>query len=344
MLHNLHNQSIDNNKNSKKMQEGLIDIFRILFYDFIGVNTTSFYDNLTKTLGNFVFITLELFILFIAITALVEYIMIHVNQNRLQRLFKGRGLIGNIAGALFGSVTPFCACSTIPMTVGFLNAKLPFGSVMSFLISSPLLNPIIVAMLAATVGVSSATIYFVLAFTLSILFGYALEKLGFAEHVKSVKISGGKDYIVDGVDVRRRLSVQEKLAISLKTGWKSLKPILSYLFIGVAIGATIYGYLPEGTTIAKYAGEDNLFAVPLASIIGIPLYIRAETAIPITMSLISKGVGMGTAIAIIIGGAGMAIPEMTMLAKIFKKRLLISFIAVIFLVAVISGYAFNIIA
>ena len=324
------------------MQEGLINAIRNLFYNGIGIEATPFIENLTKTLGNFIFITLELFILFIAITAIIEYIMIHVNQNKLQKLFKGKGIIGNIAGAIFGAVTPFCACSTIPMTVGFLNAKLPFGSVMSFLISSPLLNPIIVAMLASTVGVRNAIIYFVMAFTLAVIFGYVLEKLGFSKYVKSVKVSGGKDLVVNGKDIRRKYSIKLKLGLSLKAGWDSLKPILTYLFIGVGIGAAIYGYLPEGNTIAKYAGEGNLFAVPLASIVGIPLYIRAETAIPIAMSLISKGVGMGTAIALIIGGAGMAIPEMTMLAKIFKRKLLLSFITVIFLVAVISGYAFNI--
>ncbi len=325
------------------MQESLINSFKNLFYNIIGVDVNPFYESLTKTLGNFVFITIELFILFIAITAIIEFIMIHVNQNKLQKLFKGKGVIGNIAGALFGAITPFCACSTIPMTVGFLNAKLPFGSVMSFLISSPLLNPIIIAMLAATVGVQNAAIYFSLAFSLSVIFGYALEKLGFAENVKEVRVSGGQDSVINGIDRRRALSAGKKVSLSLLAGWHSLKPILAYLFIGVAVGAAIYGYLPEGETIAKYTGKDNILAVPFASIIGIPLYIRAETAIPIAMSLISKGVGMGTAIALIIGGAGMAIPEMTMLAKIFKRKLLISFIAVIFLVAVISGYVFNII-
>lgn len=325
------------------MQEGLINLIKNLFYNVLGIEATPFYESLTKTLGNFVFITIELFILFIAITAIIEYIMIHVNQKKLQKLFSGKGLIGNIAGALFGAVTPFCACSTIPMTVGFLNAKLPFGSVMSFLIASPLLNPIIIAMLAATVGVKNAAIYFVVSFTLSVLFGYALEKFGFAKHVKEVRVSGGNNVNVNGIDARRKLSVQRKINISLIAGWDSLKPILTYLFIGVAVGAAIYGYLPEGETIAKYAGEGNIFAIPIASIIGIPLYIRAETAIPIAMSLISKGVGMGAAIALIIGGAGMAIPEMTMLAKIFNKRLLLSFITVIFLVAVITGYAFNMI-
>ena len=325
------------------MTEGLINSIKNLFYNVIGVESTPFYDGLTKTLGNFIFITIELFILFIAITAIIEYIMIHVNQKKLQKLFSGKGIIGNIAGAMFGAVTPFCACSTIPMTVGFLNAKLPFGSVMSFLISSPLLNPIIIAMLAATVGFQNAMLYFILSFSLSVLFGYALEKFGYAKHVKGVRVSGKKDVSLDGVDARRKLPAQKKIYISLKAGWDSLKPILTYLFIGVGVGAAIYGYLPEGETIAKYAGEGNMFAIPIASIIGIPLYIRAETAIPIAMSLLSKGVGMGTAIALIIGGAGMAIPEMTMLAKIFNKKLLVSFITVIFLVATITGYVFNII-
>lgn len=325
------------------MQESLIDGIRSLFYNVFGIEATPFYESLTKTLGNFIFITIELFILFIAITAIIEYIMIHINQNKLQKLFSGKGIVGNIAGSLFGAITPFCACSTIPMTVGFLNANLPFGSVMSFLISSPLLNPIIVAMLAATVGVNNAIIYFAMAFVLSVIFGYILEKLGFANYVRAGRISGGKTMNVDGTDLRRLLPVGKKIFISLSAGWDTLKPILAYLFIGVAIGAAIYGYLPEGETIAKYAGKNNWFAVPLASIIGIPLYIRAETAIPIAMSLISKGVGMGTAIALIIGGAGMAIPEMTMLAKIFRPKLLVSFIIVIFLVAVITGYSFNII-
>lgn len=326
------------------MLDKLISVIRHLLYHVAGIEASPFLDSLTKATGNFIFITLELFILFIAITAIIEYVMMHVNQNKLQKLFKGKGLIGNFSGAIFGAVTPFCACSTIPMTVGFLNAKLPFGSVMSFLISSPLLNPIIVAMLAATVGVANAAIYFVLAFTLSVVFGFVLEKLGFAKHVKSVKVSGGSNSVIDGIDKRRELGRATKIKLALEAGCNSLKPILAYLLVGVGVGAAIYGYLPEGETIAKYAGADNLFAVPLASIVGIPLYIRAETAIPIAMSLISKGVGMGTAIALIIGGAGMAIPEMTMLAKIFKGKLLISFIAVIFLVAVITGYAFNIIA
>ncbi|MFA8450172.1 MAG: permease [Bacteroidales bacterium] len=327
------------------MQEGLIRIVKAFFFNVIGLNTSPFLEGLTKTIGNFIFITLELFILFILISSIIEFVMMHVNQNKLQRLFKGRGVLGNIAAAVFGAVTPFCACSTIPMAVGFLKARIPFGSVMSFLIASPLLNPIVLAMLAATVGIGNAIIYFVLTFSLAVVFGVVLNSLGYSKYVRSVDIgcscSGGND--IQEKDYRRQLPLGQKIKLSLKSGWNSLRPILPYLFVGVAIGAAIYGYLPDGNTFARYAGRDNFFAVPIAALVGIPLYIRAETAIPIAMSLISKGVGMGTAIALIIGGAGMAIPEMTMLAKIFKRKLLITFIAVIFLVAVISGYIFNIV-
>ena len=120
-----------------------------------------------------------------------------------------------------------------------------------------------------------------------------------------------------------------------------MRPILAYLLIGVALGAGIYGYMPQDFVL-KIAGPDNLFAIPVAAVLGIPLYIRAETAIPIGVALMTKGMSIGTVIALVIGGAGMAIPEMTMLASIFRKKLVATIVAVIFLTAVITGYLFNV--
>ena len=120
-----------------------------------------------------------------------------------------------------------------------------------------------------------------------------------------------------------------------------MRPVLGYLLVGVALGAGIYGYMPQDFVL-KIAGPDNLFAIPVAAVLGIPLYIRAETAIPIGVALMAKGMSIGTVIALVIGGAGMAIPEMTMLASIFRKKLVIMIIAVIFLTAVIAGYLFNV--
>lgn len=298
-------------------------------------------NTLLDTTQYFIIITIELLVLFIGITAIVEFIMMHISVDKMQKYLSGKGLWGNILGAGFGAITPFCACSTIPMTVGLLNAKVPFGATMSFLIASPLLNPIIIGMLATLVGVKAAILYFVLCFVLSVFFGFLLEKSGFLKFVKNVRVKGNLK-MDDGSADGRLLSFGVKVKLSLKAGWNTLRPVLVYLLIGVAIGAGIYGYMPNDFVL-KIAGPDNIFAVPVAAIVGIPLYIRAETAIPIAVSLVGKGMGMGTAIALIIGGAGMAIPEMSMLAGIFKIKLVAAIVAVIFITALVSGLVFNIV-
>ena len=296
-------------------------------------------NTLLDTTRYFFTITIELIVLFIGITAIVEFIMMHISEEKMQKYLSGKGLWSNIIAAGFGALTPFCACSTIPMTVGFLNAKVPFGATMSFLISSPLLNPIIIGMLAALVGVKAAILYFILCFVLCVFFGFFLEKTEFHKYVKNVRVKGGLK--MDNNKPTQKLVFKQKVKLSLIAGWTTLKPVLIYLLIGVAIGAGIYGYMPDDFVL-RIAGPDNIFAVPVAAIVGIPLYIRAETAIPIAVSLIGKGMGVGTAIALIIGGAGMAIPEMSMLAGIFKIKLVAAIVVVIFITAVLSGYVFNI--
>lgn len=296
-------------------------------------------NTLLDTTQYFIIITIELLFLFIGITAIVEFIMMHISEEKMQKYLSGKGLWSNVIATGLGALTPFCACSTIPMTVGFLNAKIPFGATMSFLISSPLLNPIIIGMLAALVGVKAAILYFILCFGISVFFGFFLEKAGFYKYVKNVRVKGGLNK--DTSKTPSQLPFKHKVKLSLLAGWNTLKPVLIYLLIGVAIGAGIYGYLPDDFML-RIAGPDNIFAVPVAAIIGIPLYIRAETAIPIAVSPIGKGMGIGTAIALIIGGAGMAIPEMSMLAGIFKIKLVAAIVSVIFITAVISGFVFNI--
>lgn len=227
------------------------------------------------------------------------------------------------------------------MTVGFLNAGVPFGSTMSFLIASPLLNPIIIGMLGAMVGIKAMAIYFVLAFICSVLFGFILEKTNARKYVKNVRMKqstccSGEQKNID----KHALPFNNKLKLAFSSAWNNLKPIMGYLLIGVALGAGIYGYMPQDFVI-KIAGPDNPLAIPFAAVLGIPLYIRAETAIPIGLALMNKGMSIGAVIALIIGGAGMAIPEMTMLAGIFKKKLVAIIVLAIFLTAVISGYSFN---
>jgi uncharacterized membrane protein YraQ (UPF0718 family) len=296
-------------------------------------------DALIKTLEYFLLITAELTALLLGISALVALVLMYVPRAKMRAWLSKRGLWGNFLGAVVGSLTPFCACSTIPMTLGMLNAGAPFGPVMSFVIASPLLNPIIISMVATLMGLKACLLYFSVTFSGSVIFGVILEKTGGARFVRNVRIKSaccGNAAPVIPADF------SGKLKSAFATAWGDFRAVLVYLLIGVGIGAGIYGYIPQ-EFVARIAGPHNPFAIPVAAIVGVPLYIRAETAIPIGLALAQKGMSMGAVIALIIGGAGMAIPEMAMLASIFKKRLVASIIAVIWATAVIGGYAFNMI-
>lgn len=299
-------------------------------------------NTLLDTLWYFCYITVELIVLFIVITAIVEIILMYIPQEKISKKIEKAGFFGNVIAAGFGALTPFCACSTLPMTVGFLNAGVPFGATMSFLIASPLLNPIIIAMLGALVDIKAMLIYVAIAFLCAVFFGWGLQKVDAQRYVKNVRLKKPSCCSAEEKPIEaKKLPCSQKIAIALRAGWDTLRPIFWYLIIGVALGALIYGYMPSDWVL-KIAGPDNHFAVPVAAIIGVPLYIRAETAIPIGVALMGKGMSIGAVIALVIGGAGMSIPEMSMLASIFKKKLVAMIVAVIFLTAVISGYLFNI--
>lgn len=296
-------------------------------------------NNFVSVIQFFLFVTAELTVLFLGISTVVTIILMYMPQDKLKNWLAHRGIWGNFLGATVGSLTPFCACSTIPMTLGMLSAGAPFGSVMSFIIASPLLNPIIISMVWVLMGTKASLIYFFVTFFGSILFGVFLEKIGGAKYVKKVRIQS-KCCCANNESVNIPINFSKKLKASFISAWSDFRAILIYLLIGISIGAVIYGYIPQNF-VTKIAGPNNPFAIPIAAIIGVPLYIRAETAIPIGLALSQKGMSVGAVIALIIGGAGMAIPEMIMLAGIFKKRLVSAIVIVIWATAVIGGYVFN---
>lgn len=295
--------------------------------------------NLGKTIDYFLFITAELTVLFLGISTLVALALMYVPQEKLHSWLSRRGLWGNFLGAVVGAVTPFCSCSTIPMTLGLLNAGAPFGPVMSFVIASPLLNPIIITMIAALMGLKACLLYFAVTFLGSMIFGVVLEKTGGAKYVKHVRAKAAC-YAGSSSEQTLPAAFSGKLLAAFRSAWGDFRAVSLYLLIGVGIGAGIYGYIPSGF-VAIIAGPSNPFAIPVAATVGVPLYIRAETAIPIGLALSQKGMSLGAVIALIIGGAGLSIPEMVMLGSIFKKNLVAAIIAVIWTTAVIGGYAFN---
>jgi len=284
----------------------------------------------------FFLILAELTMLFLGISTLVGLVFEYVSEETLRRLLARKGWLGNFLGAALGAVTPFCSCSTIPMTVGFIRAGVPFGATMSFVLASPLLNPIILTMLLALLGWKASLAYGAITFLMAMASRALLEALGLANDVKNVRIVGGSQK-------REALpTFGKKLGRAFSGAWGDFRSVLLYMIAGVAIGAVVYGYVP-GDLVARLAGPQNPLAIPIAALIGIPLYVRAETVIPIGLALTQKGMSLGAVIALVIGGAGMSIPEMSMLAGIFKLRLVAVFVAVVFTTAVLAGFAFNLI-
>ncbi|MCG2483032.1 permease [Staphylococcus epidermidis] len=291
-------------------------------------------DLIMEFIKTFVMLFFELLTLFIIVSFIVSLIQQVVSEEKIKRfLSKPNQAISYVLGMVFGAMTPFCSCSTIPILAGLLNSKVPFGPAVSFLIASPLMNPLMIFMLWALLGWKVAIVYFIVLAIFSILTGFVFSKMNLAETYKGVNVKG------DGFFANKTGS---RVKHALNDVWAFLYPMLPYLFIGVFIGAFIYGFVPE-TFITKYASGGGIISVFIASIIGIPMYIRPETMLPIAEALASKGMSLGTVVALIIGGAGASIPEVVLLSKLFKKKFVISFVIAILVVAISTGLIVNIV-
>ena len=294
-----------------------------------------FYDNLATALSFFIEIAVELIVLFIGITFLVGLIQEYVPDETIKRALGGRHrILGSFLGAGFGALTPFCSCSTIPLLLGMLNAGVPFASAMAFLFASPLLNPVIVSLFILLMGWKITALYFAVTFLAAIVIGLMLDSLGFAAQVKSVAAVRGCCDCEQAEDAKSRVQRSARFAFSL------FRQLVPYLLLGAGIGAFIHGFVPT-ELISSIAGSGNPFAVPVAAIIGVPIYIRAETMIPIGLALIEKGMSTGAVLALVIGGAGASIPELTLLSAIFKRKMLAAFVLTIITIAVAVGYLAN---
>jgi len=305
-------------------------------------------DNLLEALSFFIIGFLELSVLFLGVSFLVEILNVFINPSKIQKVLSSNKSGYFIASSL-GSITPFCSCSTIPLTIGLIKAKAGFGPIMTFLFTSPLLNPIVVIVFFITFGMEVTVIYSIIAFSASLIAGYTLEKFGFEKYIKKSepsRFSLKKEEQVNCCNTPNPISSKtwkEKVfnkTIAILT-WRQFVSFVPYIAIGIGIGAFVHGFIPD-SIIKEYAGNDNIFAVPFSAIIGIPLYIRASTMVGLGPELIESGVNMGSVLALTIAGAGASLPEMIMLKKIFKLPIMIAFIVAVFSMAIGCGYLVNI--
>ncbi|MED3654154.1 permease [Heyndrickxia sporothermodurans] len=278
---------------------------------------------------NFIVLFLELTVLFIVISFLVSLLQQIVTEEKIKSILqRGNKATSYISGTLLGALTPFCSCSTIPILAGLLGSGAPFGPSISFLIASPLLNPVIVILLWKLLGLKITAFYVVAMFLFALLAGITFNALNLDTHLRNVRIRSSQNE--DNQN-------DPKWILALKDAWNFFYPVLPYLVIGVLIGAIIHDFIPA-EFITSIAGDEHPFAIPIAAIVGVPMYIRVETMIPISEALVSKGMSMGAVIALIIGGAGASLPEVLLLNKLFKPRLLMAFIISVFLGATVTGY------
>ncbi|WBW98127.1 permease [Oceanirhabdus sp. W0125-5] len=284
----------------------------------------------------FIYDTIKIFILLSVLIFLISYIQSYFPPEKTKKILGGiKGIKGNILGALLGTVTPFCSCSSIPIFIGFTSAGLPLGVTFSFLISSPLVDLASFLILMSFFGIKIALAYVIVGLILAVIGGTIIDKLKMEKYVEG--------YVLDikSVDVEvEEMTRKERISFSKGQVRNIVKRVWIYILIGVGIGATIHNWIPQ-EAIEKVVGSNNPFSVILAAVVGIPMYADIFGTIPIAEALFGKGVGVGTVLSFMMAVTALSLPSMIMLSKVVKPKLLAIFITVVSTGIIIIGYLFN---
>jgi len=294
--------------------------------------------NYKSAVDFFFYDTMKIFLMLSVIIFVVSVIRSFFPPEKTKKLLgegKKRGFLGNVFAALLGIVTPFCSCSAVPVFIGFVEAGIPLGVTFSFLISSPMVNEVALVMLWGLFGWKIALLYIATGVTMAIIAGIIIGRLKMEKYVEEYVYS-----IKMGSVEIEELTWKQRVSDATSYVGEILKKIWPYIVIGIAIGGIMHGWAPEGW-LAKYAGKDNPFAVFIAVIIGIPLYSNAAGTIPIVKELTRLGMPMGTALAFMMSVTALSLPEMIILRRVLKPRLLAVFVGIMAITIVIIGYIFN---
>lgn len=283
----------------------------------------------------------ELVILFVLISMLVFVLQDRFPAQRIQALLSGGR--GYFTAAALGAITPFCSCSTLPMLVGMLRANAAFGPVMTFLMTSPLLNPVLVVLLFTVFGGPLTLLYSLSVLLISLTAGWVLSYFHFERFVTLPELTScgcSTNLLNENVPAGDVLKPSQSPFHSIRSLFvravNETKNFLPHLLFGVLVGAVIHGYVPADF-FKSLASLNSWLLIPIAALIGMPLYVRASSMIPLALSLVGKGMSYGSIMALTIGGAGASLPEMIILKRIFQWPLMLAFVGVIFITACMTG-------
>jgi uncharacterized membrane protein YraQ (UPF0718 family) len=291
---------------------------------------------LASSVNFFVYDTIKVTMMLAVIVFAVAIVRSFITPQKVKKWVAGRTEgVGNVVAALLGIPTPFCSCSAVPLFIGFVESGVPLGITFSFLIASPLINEVAAAMLLAMFGWQIALIYIVSGLVIAIIAGIIIGRLHLENEVEDFV---WKCKMHDQAE--KPMTWKDRIDFGISESKSITLTVLPYIIIGIAIGAVIHGYAPADF-LASIAGPDNPLAVPIAVLIGIPLYSNAAGMIPIMEVLTAKGMAMGTALAFMMAVIGLSLPEMIILRKVIKIKLLAIFAGILFVSFTLTGYLFN---
>jgi len=307
----------------------------LLVISLLGLDPKS---HLGGALHFFIYDTLKIFTLLAVIIFAVALIRSFFPPEKTKKILAHkREYVGNAAAALLGVVTPFCSCSAVPLFIGFVESGVPLGVTFSFLISSPMVNEVALILLYGLFGWKIAALYLGTGLLVAIAAGIVIGRLKLEsqveEYVWKIKV-GDSEVAVP--------SWQERFAYGREYTGEILRKVWLYVVIGIGIGGFIHGYVPQDFLV-RYAGPDNPFAVPLSVALGVPLYSNAAGVIPIVHALMAKGMSVGTVLAFMMAVTALSFPEMVILRKVLKPRLLAIFVGIMTVTIIGVGYLFNLV-
>ncbi len=312
-----------------------------LVYDLFGLAPDSHWGS---AVNFFFYDSLKITVLLFFISVIMGVINAYFPIDRLRQYLSSRKFYGleYFFASLFGAITPFCSCSSIPLFIGFVKGGIPLGVTFAFLITSPLVNEVAVAMFAGTFGWKITGIYIASGICMGMLGGWILGKLKLdgllTPWVHHIQAQSEKE---TGIWEAEKLPFLKRLPTIVRDAWGIVKGVLIYILIGIAIGAGIHGFVPD-EFFARWMGADNWYAVPLSVILAVPMYANAAGIVPVIQVFVAKGISIGTALAFMMAVVGLSLPEATLLKKVMTWRLIGIFFGVVTLIIIISGYLFNV--
>lgn len=292
---------------------------------------------LSEVISYFIYDVIKILLLLSVIIFIVSVLRTFLPKEKIKAILaKRHPFWGHLLAGLFGVITPFCSCSAVPLFLGFIETGVPLGVTFTFLTASPMINEVALALLFGLFGIKVAGIYVVSGLVIAMLAGWVIGKFkaeGLLVDLGEQTSCGCKKDAVE-------LKWPDRLRYGIKYTKKIVKKVWPYILIGVGLGAWIHGYVPADW-LAQYAGADKWYAVPLATLIGIPLYSNAAGVIPLISALTEKGVAMGTALSLMMAVTALSLPEFMILKRVMKTKLIIIFATVVGLGIIFTGYLFN---